>query len=169
MKRRPNSAGRFRQLLRRETVTRLTIGEWRCRFVNAPKAVEYSTASSLLITAEDWRREWPRLVEAYRADSLDVLKRDASGDVSAATISLAGVPVDVVLKRPLEKYWYRKLTSVWRPSRRCAPGRKRGWFAFEASPSRCRWRCSNGDGLACPWRRSLSSNVCRAKRLKKSN
>ena len=122
MRRSPNRPAAFRAALRREPVRRLTVGEWSGRFVATTAAVEWSAASSVAVTAEDWQREWPGVVGRLRAGSLDTLKRDASGDVTAGVVVLGGRPVDVVLKRPLEKYWYRRATSVVR-----APRARRAW------------------------------------------
>lgn len=102
-----------------DPIERTTIGSWKARFVPATKPVAWSSASRLTITRQDWEREWTRLEQAIAGDTLEVLKRDRSGDVIATTISLAGWPVDVVLKRPREKsgigHWFRqsKARRAW--------------------------------------------------------
>ena len=92
-------------------------GEWKGEFYVAASPVRWARASNAPAALEDWQREWPRLLALLRADQLDILKRDASGDILAGTVPLAGRPIDFVLKRPREKYLYRTLLAVLRRSR----------------------------------------------------
>lgn len=77
----------------------------------------WSPASALTITAEDWQREWPRLLAQINADTLYPLKRSPSADILKTEIILAGVPTTVVIKRPFRRYWYRYLTELPRGTR----------------------------------------------------
>lgn len=77
----------------------------------------WSTASRLHLALEDWRSELPIVLDRIERDELKVLKRSRSGDVLATTITLAGQPMDVIVKRPKKRYWYRYVNEVGRGSR----------------------------------------------------
>jgi tRNA A-37 threonylcarbamoyl transferase component Bud32 len=77
----------------------------------------WSQVSRLEITREDWQREWPVLLGKIERDELPVLKRSRSGDVLSAQITLAGQAIDVIVKRPRRRYWYRYLNEIGRGSR----------------------------------------------------
>jgi tRNA A-37 threonylcarbamoyl transferase component Bud32 len=77
----------------------------------------WSQASRLEITEEDWAREWPILLEKIEKDELPVLKRSRSGDVLSAQITLAGQLLNVIVKRPKRRYWYRYLNEIGRGHR----------------------------------------------------
>jgi len=77
----------------------------------------WSRFSRLEITAEDWRREWPLLLAKVEADQLPVIKRSRSGDVLSAQIKVAGELLNVIVKRPRRRYWYRYLNEIGRGSR----------------------------------------------------
>lgn len=74
----------------------------------------WSEASSWTVDVEDWEREWPALARQIEADALPVLKRGPSGDVLAGQVTLGGRNLNVVIKRPRRRYWYRYLNDVWR-------------------------------------------------------
>jgi hypothetical protein len=57
------------------------------------------------------------LRERIEADALEVIKRSPSGDVLAGTVAPGGEPIDVVLKRPRRRYWYRYLNEIGRGAR----------------------------------------------------
>jgi tRNA A-37 threonylcarbamoyl transferase component Bud32 len=61
--------------------------------------------------------QWPSLLARIEADQLDVIKRSRSGDVLAGEIVLGGKPIDIIVKHPRRKYWYRHLNSIGRASR----------------------------------------------------
>jgi len=84
----------------------------------------WSQLSQLKITDEDWQREWPVLWAKMQADQLPILKRSPSGDVLEATLNLAGKNVDVIIKRPKKKYWYRYVNEIGRGSRAMRAWRK---------------------------------------------
>lgn len=77
----------------------------------------YAPASHLTLSPADWARELPRLWEQLRAETLQPLKRSPSGDVWAGEVVLAGVPIEVVIKRPYRRKLYRYLTEIGRGSR----------------------------------------------------
>lgn len=93
-------------------------GGWRCSYFKRTKITQrWSAASGLTISADDWRREWPRLLQQVESETLYPLKRGASGDVWAGEVVLAGRPVEVVLKRPFRRHAYRYVTELGRGSR----------------------------------------------------
>ena len=97
---------------------RVDSGRWKGVYVAVhPDAPRGSVVARLTIKREDWTREWPLLLRQIEADSLPVLKRDASGDVLAATLRLAGTDVCVIVKRPRHKFWYRSLLAPLRRTR----------------------------------------------------
>ena len=112
-----HTARRLRQDFKSAAVERVIAGEWKGWFLASGRPVEWSAASQVRVTAEDWQREWPIVLAKLRNNELDVLKRDISGDVQAGQVTLGGVSVDVILKRPRNKYWYRYLYDLFRPSR----------------------------------------------------
>ena len=112
------AALRFARDLKQDAVERVDVGLWSADFRPGDgRPVEWSVAAGLAVTADDWRREWPPLADALHAGLLRVLKSDASGDIVAAQVLLAGTPVEVVLKRPRNKFWYRYVLDVFRISR----------------------------------------------------
>lgn len=109
---------RYARNLKRDNVERIRVGEWSGWFrPQSNRPLVYAKASRLLITREDWVREWPRLAEQMRGDQLEILKRDASGDILAGELTLQSRPIDVVVKRPGNKYLYRKILQFVRASR----------------------------------------------------
>jgi len=52
-----------------------------------------------------------------------VLKRSPSGDVLLAAITIGGEEVEVIVKRPRRRYWYRYLNEIGRGSRP-----RRAWY-----------------------------------------
>jgi tRNA A-37 threonylcarbamoyl transferase component Bud32 len=57
------------------------------------------------------------MVEKMRGEQLEILKRDASGDILATEIALNGRPINVIVKRPWNKYRYRRILQLVRASR----------------------------------------------------
>ena len=86
-------------------------------FRSAKFAKRWSQASSLTITQEDWDRELPKLWEQIERDELQVLKRSRSGDVLAGELTLGGRRLEVVVKRPRKRYWWRYINELPRRSR----------------------------------------------------
>ena len=129
-----HQARRFRRDLAGEEVEPLMVREWRGRFLAAGHAAEWSPASRVRITADDWQREWPKLVAAMRRDEMHVMKRDGSGDVLSGKVTLGGAVVDVVLKRPRNKFWYRYVLDAFRPSRAWRMWAKARWLLVRGVP-----------------------------------
>lgn len=101
-----------------DLVGRLAGEGWTGLFTRrAPRPRRWSHASRLVIAHADWQQAWPLLLGQIRADSLDILKRDASGDVLAGEVVLGGRPVPVVVKRPKRKTAWAALGDLFRRSR----------------------------------------------------
>jgi tRNA A-37 threonylcarbamoyl transferase component Bud32 len=77
----------------------------------------WSRASQLKIDRRDWLAALPALLAAIDADQLPVIKRSPSGDVLRGRVQLAGEEVDVVIKRPRRRYWYRYINEIHRGPR----------------------------------------------------
>ena len=84
----------------------------------------WSVASQLDVSHEDWSREWPLLLGRVERGELPVLKHSASGDVLSATVTLGGRALDVIVKRPRRKHWYRYVNEVGRGTRAWRAWRK---------------------------------------------
>lgn len=113
----PRYAEFIRKDQRELDIGTIDAGDWKGRFRRGGNAVPWSIASKMRIELADWQREWPRLLALINADGLDVLKRDSSGDILSGVVSLAGRPIDIIVKRPKNKFWYRSLLNVFRRSR----------------------------------------------------
>jgi tRNA A-37 threonylcarbamoyl transferase component Bud32 len=84
----------------------------------------WSTSSRLDVSHEDWEQAWPTLLGQMERDELPVLKRSRSGDVLSATVRVGGQSLDVIVKRPRRRYWYRYVNEVGRGSRAWRAWRK---------------------------------------------
>ena len=84
----------------------------------------WSAASQLDVSHEDWAREWPVLLDKMDRDELPVLKRSGSGKVLSATVTLGGRELDVIVKRPRRKKWYRWVNEIGRGNRAWRAWRK---------------------------------------------
>ena len=120
----PVSARVFRTFLSRVTADdryfgRLDFGNgWRGVFFKRAKYPRpWSAASRQVFDGEQWQRQWPQLLARMNGDSLEVLKRTRSGDVLAGQVAPAGAPIDVIVKRPRRRYWYRYLNEIGRGGR----------------------------------------------------
>jgi len=103
---------------------RLDLGEWTGVFFRQTKfAKRWSKASTLRIERQQWEKIWPELWREVEADKLRVLKRSRSGDVVATELQLGGTALQVVIKRPYKRHWYRYLNEIPRRSRSW-----RGWM-----------------------------------------
>ena len=128
-RRNPAAATHWRDALRRATrenayFGRISHGGWFGSFFKLDKHPRrWSAASQLHVGREDWERELPKLIEQIDKDQLKFLKRGKSGDVLAGEIMLGGKALDVVIKRPRRRYWYRYINQIWRASRA-----RREWF-----------------------------------------
>ena len=83
----------------------------------------WSAVSQMEFSDDDWSAAWTSLRKQIEADSLEVLKRTASGDVLAGNLEIAGKSIPVIVKHPRRKYWYRWLNEIGRGSRA-----NRAWF-----------------------------------------
>jgi len=119
----PVARRQWRKFLQRSTEEnayfgRVVIDGWQGQFYKSHKYPRrWSRASRLKISADDWRREIPELLGRIESDQLEVLKRGKSGDVLAGQIILGGHPIEVVIKRPRRRYWYRFINEIGRGSR----------------------------------------------------
>jgi tRNA A-37 threonylcarbamoyl transferase component Bud32 len=57
------------------------------------------------------------LLGQLQSGQLKTIKQSRSGAVLAGQIVLAGVPVDVIVKKPRRKYWHRYVNEIGRGSR----------------------------------------------------
>lgn len=122
--RNPVSTEMARGYIRRRTFSEnlyfgeLSLGDWSGMFFKHEKFPRrWSAASQLQISHEDWQTELPRLLDQISNDQLEVLKRSPSGDVLAGTVTLGGKSLDVIIKRPRKRYWYRYINEIGRGSR----------------------------------------------------
>lgn len=126
---------RFWADVRRDQTQPVRVGEWTGHFrVRHSRPLPWSVASQLELNELEWQREWPRLQEMILADQLEVLKRDESGEVLAGQVNLAGRPIDVVIKRPRNKFWYRYLVDAFRASRASRIYKKARWLLAAGLP-----------------------------------
>jgi tRNA A-37 threonylcarbamoyl transferase component Bud32 len=103
---------------------RIDDGEWAGpTFKQMKYPRRWSTISQMTFSDEDWEKSWATLRKQIEADSLEVLKRTASGDVMAGELSIAGQSIPVIVKHPRRKYWYRWINEIARGSRA-----NRAWF-----------------------------------------
>jgi tRNA A-37 threonylcarbamoyl transferase component Bud32 len=104
---------------------RLTAGGWSGVFFKHWKYPHrFSPASHLEVAERDWQREWPTLLQRAEGGVLEVLKSSGSGDVLAGEVTLAGRPVEVIVKRARRKHWYRYVNEIGRGSRSWRAWRK---------------------------------------------
>jgi tRNA A-37 threonylcarbamoyl transferase component Bud32 len=110
---------------------RIAVGEWAGVFFRTTKYPRrWSNVSRLDVTPQEWEVALPALLEqigpgaaagdgrpAGPAAAGKPMKAGPSGDVYAATVNLGGQDVDVVVKRPRRRYWYRYLNEVGRGAR----------------------------------------------------
>jgi tRNA A-37 threonylcarbamoyl transferase component Bud32 len=102
---------------------KLRYGNWGGMFFKRYKYPRrWAPASSLQVTREEWDASWQTLWTAMQTDTLEILKRGASGDVLATELKLGGRSIPVVIKRPFKRYWYRYFNEIGRGSRSW-----RGW------------------------------------------
>lgn len=78
----------------------------------------WSPASQLNIDPAEWERIWPGLLaQLDGGNELESLKSSRSGDVVATRVILGGREIDIVIKRPLRKKWWRYINEIGRGSR----------------------------------------------------
>ena len=119
----PVSARVYRTFLERVTrenryFGRLEFDDWRGVFFKRAKYPRpWSAVGGMTFDAGQWEKAWPDLLGRIEADKLEVIKRSRSGDVLGGQVTLAGTPVDVIVKRPRRRYWYRYLNEIGRGAR----------------------------------------------------
>lgn len=97
---------------------RLQGQEWSGVFFRHAKYGRRGLASSTLeIGEEDWRQQWPELLQKIESGGCEVLKSSRSGDVLATLLTLAGRELQVIVKRPRRKKLVRYLSEIGRGSR----------------------------------------------------
>ena len=106
-------------------------------FLKTARGYRWSRVSQMEIHAQQWQQQWPLLLQKMDADQLKVIKRSASGDVLEGEVVLGGRPVEVIIKRPRRRYWYRYLNELGRGSRA-----RRAWWKS--------WRLIYR-GIPCAW------------------
>jgi tRNA A-37 threonylcarbamoyl transferase component Bud32 len=113
-------------------------GGWRGLFFKQAKYPRpWSAASRMTFTGDQWEKEWPDLLRRIDADGLDIIKRSRSGDVLCGRVTLGGRPIDVVIKRPRRRYWYRYLNEIGRGARARRAWLKAWKMIFRNVP--CAW------------------------------
>jgi tRNA A-37 threonylcarbamoyl transferase component Bud32 len=133
----PTSNRVSRSLQRRflESVTRsnryfgrLEIAGWSGLFSTQTKYPHrWSRVSRLEVRREDWESQWQKLQEQIEKDQLPILKRSRSGDVLRGCVTLAGQSIDVIIKRPRRRYWYRYINEIGR-GHRARRAWKKAWL-----------------------------------------
>lgn len=97
---------------------RIRVGDWQGHCFRSWKfPYRWSDASTRTIDPADWAAAWPDLLARVESGQVRHIKQSRSGDVMAATVTLAGRPLDVVIKRPRRKQWHRYLTDPLRGDR----------------------------------------------------
>jgi tRNA A-37 threonylcarbamoyl transferase component Bud32 len=103
---------------------RIEIEDWRGSFFKHDKYPRrWSAASQLQIEREQWEKILPDLLQRIESDQLQVIKRSKSGDVLADQVTLGGRELQIIIKRPRRRYWYRYVNEIGRGSRA-----RRAWF-----------------------------------------
>jgi tRNA A-37 threonylcarbamoyl transferase component Bud32/uncharacterized protein YifE (UPF0438 family) len=119
----PVSRGQWNKLIQRTRRENdyfgiLDLSPWRGFFFKKSKFPRrWSEASQWTIARQDWIEAWPKLWRQIEAGELEPLKRSPSGDVWGATVTLGGKEVDVIVKRPYKRHWYRYINEIGRGTR----------------------------------------------------
>lgn len=117
---------------------RLSDGGWSgACFKRVGRPRRWSRYSQDEFQAEHWLQAWRELLPRIEADQLTVLKRSAGGDVLEGEMIVGGRPIQVVIKRPRRRHWYRYINELGRGSRA-----RRGWWKS--------WRCIYRE-MPCAW------------------
>jgi tRNA A-37 threonylcarbamoyl transferase component Bud32 len=96
----------------------MSIGQWRGYYFKRSKyARRWAPASSLQFSDPDWRKVWPELWRQIETQTAQPLKRSRSGDVWTAHLDIGNNSLEVVVKRPYKRYWYRYINEIGRGSR----------------------------------------------------
>ena len=104
---------------------RIEAGGWSGWFARHNKFPRrWSPASAVDVSSDDWQREWPKLLAADERDELTVLNRSRSGDVLAGEVTIGGRKIDVIVKRPRRRKWWRYVNEIGRGDRAYRAWRK---------------------------------------------
>ncbi len=130
-----DSARRFNRDLKNDKIETIIIDNWRGRFRSEAKyPVAHSLASKLDITRQDWAKIWPEILVKIERDQFDVIKRDDSCDILSGSITLQNRPIDIIIKRPRNKFWYRYFYDLFRSSRAARLFDKTRWLQVRHIP-----------------------------------
>ena len=120
----PVSARVYRTFVQRATADNRYFGRietddgWRGLFFKRAKYPRpWSEVSRMTFDADQWRGAWPALLARIEANQLEVIKRSRSGDVLGDTVEVGGRTLEVIVKRPRRRYWYRYLNEIGRGAR----------------------------------------------------
>ncbi|QOV90039.1 lipopolysaccharide kinase InaA family protein [Humisphaera borealis] len=103
---------------------RLSLDGWRGVFFKQTKHPRrWAEVSHLEVSKMDWQSTLPAIVRALEDGSLKTLKSSPSGDVYEGALKLGEYNVDVVIKQPHKRYWYRYFNEIGRGSRS-----RRAWY-----------------------------------------
>ncbi len=128
-KRNPVTSKLARGLLARATSDNRYFGtiafnDWSGAFFKQEKLPRrWSAFSGMQFEEHDWQAAIPLLLKRIEADELTVIKRSPSGDVLSGQIQVAGRSLEVIIKRPRRRYWYRYLNEIGRGARA-----RRAWY-----------------------------------------
>lgn len=86
-------------------------------FESFDRVPAWSKAATLRFQSEDWTKQLPALLDGISQKRFTTIKDDASGQVMATSVDLAGQTIDIILKRPRNKFWYRHVLGYFRASR----------------------------------------------------
>jgi tRNA A-37 threonylcarbamoyl transferase component Bud32 len=113
---------------------RLHFNGWRgFYFKKFKQPVRWSPASKLEVSEKDWQRLLPMIFQQLESEQFYAVKRGPSGEVLRGEIVLGAMPLNVIIKRPRKKVWYRYLNEIGRGSRAHREWKKswtaivRGW------------------------------------------
>lgn len=82
-----------------------------------PRPRRWSRVSRMEFETRHWEEVWKQLKGMLDSEQLTVLKHSRSGDVLEGQIVVGGWPIEVIVKRPRRKYWYRYLNEFGRGGR----------------------------------------------------
>lgn len=102
----------------------LTCDRWRGICIKQyPSPWRWSRASQSIFDRAGWEQACRQLFADLEAQQLKVLKRGGSGDVLEGQMIVGGRPIEVIVKRPRRRYWFRYLNEIGRGSRA-----RRAWW-----------------------------------------
>jgi tRNA A-37 threonylcarbamoyl transferase component Bud32 len=96
----------------------VSAGEWSGYFFKRAKYPRrWSALSQRTFTREEWEKAFDSILDRIAAGQFEILKQSASGNVYRGEIVLGGRPIDVVIKHPRRKHWWRYVNEIVRGSR----------------------------------------------------